>query len=144
MTDAILIKGDPAKSLSITAMLDAEDIQYVVVSVPEWGGEVRLGSVSAGDMIDELEVASIKGNREAMVRLVVRSLVNEDGSRVPVDQVEDLVTKFRKKDIRVMNRLAEAALKLNSVPLDREDSKNVSGETASVVSPIASQPPAAS
>jgi hypothetical protein len=132
------------KKLNVVDMLDAEDIQYVEVPVPEWGGEVRLGSVTAGDMLDEIEASSRNGDREGTIRLVVRSLVNADGSRVPQDQVEDLVKKFKKKDVRVMNRLAEAALSLNGVRTDRTESKNGSGETSSDVSPTASQLPAAS
>jgi hypothetical protein len=130
-------------SLSIDDMLDAADIQYVTVPVPEWGGEVRLGSISAGDMLDEIEATQAKGDRESTIRLVVRSVVDADGARIPPESVEAFVAKFKKKDIRVMNRLAEAALKLNGVPT-RLDAKNGSGETISVVSPIVSQPPAAS
>jgi hypothetical protein len=130
--------------LSIDQMLESADIQYITVSVPEWGGEVRLGSITAGDMLNEIDQSKILGDRESTIRLIVRSIVGPDGERVPSADVEPFVQRFLKKDIRVINRLAEAALRLNGVGIKANELKNASGEATSDASPTNSQPPAVS
>jgi hypothetical protein len=102
------------KILSIQEMLDADDVEYVVVPVPEWGGSVRFGSIDAGSMLEFVERnAAPGGNKDSMIRLIVQCLVDADGVRVPDDEIEAKIALFKKKDVRVINRLAEAALTLN-------------------------------
>lgn len=121
------------KLLSLDDMLSAEDIQYVEVPTPEWGGKVRLGSLSAGEMMTFIETSEGPERQTSGLRLIVRSLVDADGNRIGSDKY---LESFKKKDAKVINRLVKAILELNGMDVKAQAAeKNDSGGTASVVSP---------
>lgn len=101
--------------LSKEQILAADDMKSVVVTVKEWGGEVRVRSMSAGDR-DAFEMETFK-NREAGVmvnmraRLVAFTLVDESGALLfTPDEIEAL----GKKSAAAMQRVYVAASKLNA------------------------------
>jgi hypothetical protein len=114
--------------------LQPEDVSYIIVRTPEWGGSVRLASAPAEAVLDFLESSQSVASRN--LRLLVRSIVDKDGKRVrPVD-VNRRIAAFRRKDGKTVQRLVEAAIELNGVYEERKLIKNASGEVATAASPI--------
>jgi hypothetical protein len=123
---------DGMEFLSLGAMLDAEDTTYSVVNMPEWGGKVRLGSLTAADMMEWLE-ANESAKKTAGLRLIVKSLVDKDGKRVGNDEA---IHKFAKKNTKAIDRLIKEILKLNGLDTKTQaDAKNDSSETPDGASP---------
>lgn len=130
--------------LSLEEMLEAENVDYVTVPVPEWKGSVRFASVSAGTMMEFVEHGKTpSGNKNSNIWLIVRSLVDEKGERLvkgATEQELDAATsqhieKFKKKDVRIMNRLMDAVLKLNDITVTKAEVKNVLSEAAGATLP---------
>lgn len=96
---------------SLDDIVSTPDVKYVTVVVPEWGGKkVRLGSLSAGEMIEFVESNEGPGKKSANVRLVMQSLVNANGERIGDMKLLD---QLKKKNSEVIVRLAGECLKLN-------------------------------
>lgn len=100
--------------LSKQQILDADDLAFAVVSVPEWGGEVRIRTLSVRER-DEFEATISTGGKKpnlanVRARLVMRVIVDADGK-----QVFDLpdVALLGRKSAKAMERVFEAARKLN-------------------------------
>lgn len=89
-------------------ILAADDLQYADVPVPEWGGTVRIRTLT-GEERDNFEEKIIKrdgqGNRVGMdlnqfrAKLLVRTMVDEDGKRI-----------FTEQDIHALGRKSSAAM----------------------------------
>ncbi len=102
--------------LSRDEILNAEDRQFDEVDCPEWGGAVRLRSIS-GRQRDEYEQSMIeqRGNdrkmnlRNARAKLVVLCAVDEAGN--PLFTSEDL-RRLSSKNAKPLDRLFSAAQKL--------------------------------
>jgi hypothetical protein len=100
--------------LSKDQILGAPDLKTEDVSVPEWGGEVRVRAAMAIEMDDyEESLTTIKetpdGKRKiegnfinAKARLVVKCLVDADGKRMFSD---DFAAQLGTKNAAVINRL---------------------------------------
>lgn len=92
--------------LTKTEILAAQDIQFEDVAVPEWGGTVRVKSLTGSDR-DALEQTMLEGKgKDAMVnlanfraKLCARSMVDEAGKLI-----------FRDLDIVDLGRKSAAAL----------------------------------
>jgi hypothetical protein len=110
-------------SLSRVAILNAADMEYAEVEVPEWGGTVRLRSITAGER-DAFEASCIQQRgderrinmRNLRAKLIVLCAVDEDGNRLFGD---DDLHALAKKNARPLDRLFDAAQKLCG--LSKED-----------------------
>lgn len=112
----------------------ADDTEYAEVEA--YGKIVRIGSLNSIDMIEWADAkAGDEGKMEAGLRLIVKSLVDADGNRVPEDKFEALLSSFRTKNARSNSKVISAALKLNGF---ESKPKNPSGEGASAGSDTAS------
>lgn len=98
------------KILTVAEMLDAKDIEYAEVEA--FGGLVRLGSLEAGQMIEFQEANEGPAKRTAGLRMIIQSLVDEDGNRIG-----DMKTleQWKRRSQRTCNRIVEAVLKLNGI-----------------------------
>src|SRR5687768_14612539 len=92
-------EGNFDKVLSLDEMLQAEDVQYATVVIPEWKGSIRIGSLSAGEVLDFIEMTEGPAKKNAGFRLISRSLVDAEGKRIGSDSK---IEAFRKKDSRVV------------------------------------------
>ena len=100
-------------------MLSAESIKFD--NVPAWGGVVRIGSLSADDMLSFIEGnEDPEKKRLSGLRLLVRSIVDADGNRIGD---ESMIPAFRKKDSATIMQLITAITKLNG--LDEEEAKKL-------------------
>ena len=122
----------------------ANDTEYSEVKA--YGKTIRLGSLNSGDMMDWVQsnededtMGAPKRSQDAGLRLIVRSLVDKDGKRVPKEKFDAMVESFRNKSARSNGQVIAAALLLNG--LNRAPAKNDSGEGVSGDSPTDSPSP---
>lgn len=107
--------------LSREEILGADDIQYRTVEVPEWGGSVRIQTLTGEDR-DEYETSLVRfdadsGKAEAAVdnlrcKLLVACIVDEHGKRQ--FSASD-VAALGKKSGAALDRVFDAAKKLNRI-----------------------------
>ncbi len=99
------------KVLSVDEMLAAEDVKYAEIEA--WGGLVRIGSLTAEEMIEFVESnENAEAKRLAGLRMIVRSLVDPQGARIGT---EAHVKAFAKKDAGETSKLVTEILKLNGL-----------------------------
>jgi len=110
-------------------IFSADDIKTVDVEVPEWGGTVRLASMSAAarDEYEQMLFRSRDGETIHNLRatLVSCCLVDEAGNLL---MGPSEVAELGKKSGRVLGRLFDAAQRVNGMTeADLEDAKGNSG-----------------
>lgn len=99
------------KVLSIDEMLSTPDEQFE--NVEAWGGIVRIGSLTAGEMIEFVEANEGAAKRTAGLRLIVASIVDKDNKRIGDPKVH--VDLFRKKSVKETSKIVDAILKMNGM-----------------------------
>src|SRR5262245_14597172 len=132
--------------LSLDQMLAGSDTEYELVDVPEWGGKVRIGSLTAEQMVrwTEAKTETPLDRRNAGLLLLVSSIVDADGNRIAN---ASHVNAFRGRSAKVLNRIIDRILKMNGLVVDTsaihqidpvaiEQRKNGSGEALPDASPI--------
>jgi len=131
--------------LSLDQMLAGSDTEYELVDVPEWGGKVRIGSLTAEQMVKwtEAKTETPLDRRNAGLLLLVSSIVDADGNRIAN---ASHVGAFRGRSAKVLNRIIDRILKMNGLivteevhqvdPVAIEQRKNGSGEALPNASPI--------
>lgn len=105
--------------LSRTAILEAEDRKYETVACPEWGGDVRLRSIT-GTQRDAYEQSLMQSSgsdrrmnlRNARVKLIVLCAVDEDGRQL--FSTDDLA-QLGRKNAAPIDRLFDACRKLSGM-----------------------------
>ena len=111
--------------LSRDAILSAEDRAYDEVDCPEWGGAVRLRSITGGQR-DSYEQSCIdqRGKdrklnmRHARTKLIVLCAVDEHDARLFSDQD---INALSKKNAKPIDRLFESCQKLCGLSDDDVD-----------------------
>jgi hypothetical protein len=111
-------------SLNKEQILGATDIKYQVVPVPEWGGDVRIRSMTGADR-DAYEQWMISRNTDSGVkldnlraRMAAISIVGDDGERLFAD---DDIAALGKKSAAALGRVFDAVTALNVIaPADIE------------------------
>lgn len=113
--------------LSKDQILGADDRRYEIVPVPEWGGEVRLRSLTGAER-DDFESKSLVGSgkkqrvnpRHLRARLIAMCAVDADGR--PLFDAADVI-KLSSKSAAALERLFEVASRLSG--LDEDDVKEL-------------------
>lgn len=109
-------------------ILDAQDLGYETVAVPEWGGEVCV-KMMTGTERDRFEASNVKkdkkGNRvpdleNLRSKLLVKVLVDPDDNYLPMFTEVDIAA-LGKKSAKALERVADAATKLNGMQGVTED-----------------------
>jgi hypothetical protein len=108
--------------LSREAILEADDTRYETVECPEWGGDVRLKSIT-GSKRDQYEASLVeeRGNsrkmnlRNARAKLIILCAVDETGRQLFTS--EDL-RQLGNKNAAPLDRLFDAARKLTGMSDD--------------------------
>jgi hypothetical protein len=105
--------------LSKDQILSANDIRYMDVEVPEWGGTVRVGTILASERnLYEQSLTTRVGNRRDVnlqhshAKLVALCVVDLEGKRV---FTEDDVHALSRKSSAAVDRVFDAAAKLNRI-----------------------------
>lgn len=110
------------KFLSRDEIFSAEDIRYEIVEVPEWGGAIKLRSLSGAER-DDFEAKSMVGHgnkqrintRRIRARLIAMCAIDENNHQLfePAD-----VMKLSEKSAAALERLFEAAQRLSGMTDD--------------------------
>lgn len=106
--------------LNKSQILEADDLPTIEVEVPEWGGSVRLKALRLADLISFQAARSNASNAEATAFLVSQSIVDEAGERV-FEQGD--VPALTRKNAKVIDRLADAALALNKMGAKHDEDR---------------------
>lgn len=127
------------KRLSFDEYVDTPDVRYE--NVPTERGELQLGSVTSDDILEWLdENDDPKKKKDAGLRLLVKCVVNPDGTRIPKDKHEGAVKRLRQQDALANGKLVKVALELNGVRAKAaSDAKNDSSGTLTADGPSAPQ-----
>lgn len=120
--------------LSRDAILAVDDVQFEDVDVPEWGGKVRVKSLT-GKERDALESSMIVGKgKNANVnlsnlraKLVAQAVVDENGMRVFGD---DDIAALGAKSAAALTRVYEVAQRLSGITQEDVDELTKNSETA--------------
>lgn len=120
--------------LSRDQILGADDRTYEVVSTPEWGGEVRLRSLTGSErdewensLVRQVGKKQVANMRNARAKLIALSAVDGDGQ--PLFTSGDVI-KLGSKNAAPLDRLFEACQRLSGI--SDEDVKEIEegfGET---------------
>lgn len=116
--------------LSKDQILGADDRAFREVDVPEWGGSVRIGTMTAAER-DAFEASMIpeKGKKQAdkmanfRARFVARCIVDAEGK--PVFTEADIV-QLGRKSANVLSRLFDECRELNG--MTEKDVEQLEGE----------------
>lgn len=105
--------------LSKEQILGSDDLAFEDVEIPEWGGAVRVKTMT-GTERDDFE-ASVFGTDEKdtkakfqnfRAKLLVRTLVNENGNRLFEDSEVEVLGK---KSGKILDPLYTVALRVNGI-----------------------------
>lgn len=99
-------------------ILSMDDFEYKTLEIEEWGGEIRLRSLSSADRDQfEAELSQTQDLTNLRARLVCRAIVDEEGSRMFTDQEAKAlgaknanVLSYIFEAVRVMNGMDDDAL----------------------------------
>ncbi|HNB43879.1 MAG TPA: hypothetical protein PLL72_06755 [Burkholderiaceae bacterium] len=102
--------------LSRQAIIEADDLKTEDVAVPEWGGTVRVRTMT-GEARDKLGAAMIGPNGRPdrgkfNLMLVAGSMVDENGD--PLFGFDE-VAELGKKSAQALQRVADVAFRLNGL-----------------------------
>jgi len=105
--------------LNRDAILNVNDIKIQEVDVPEWGGKVLVKTLSGAER-DSFEASIVTGvgvnakmsTENIRAKLVVRSIVGEDGKRFFSDSDAEILSK---KSAAALDRIFAVASKLSGV-----------------------------
>ncbi len=120
--------------LSKEAILAVDDVHFEDVSVPEWGGMVRVKSLTGSER-DGLEASMIEGKgKNANVnlanlraKLVARSIVDGEGNRIFEDAD---IAALGRKSASALNRVYEVAQRLSGITQEDVDELTKNSEAA--------------
>ena len=119
-------------------ILEALDLEYEVVSVPEWGGQVRVKGLTGMER-DAFEASLIvtAGKIQKMDTQNIRAklcglcMVDEEGARLFNDQD---VALLGRKSAAALDRVYEVAARLSKIT--KEDVEEIAGNSGSVRSDV--------
>lgn len=98
-----------------------EDVEYRIIDGFKPGEKFRIGSLSAGDLIEWSEANEGEAKRTAGLRLITKSLVGpEPENRRYADDPKN-IAKFRARSHKVTERIVEEILDLNGMQVKKSN-----------------------
>jgi hypothetical protein len=116
----------PSQIDSMEEILSSDDVEYRTIEGFVKGKPFRIGSLSAGDLIEWSEANEGEAKRTAGLRLICKSLVSseETGSKRFAADPKNIAV-FRLKSHKVTQRIVKEILDLNGlVAKENEKAKN--------------------
>lgn len=102
--------AEKKKVLSLEDIEVAPDREYMEIEA--WGGILRVGSLNAGEMLEFIDANDERSKKTAGLRLIIKSIVDEDGNSIgDMKRLEML----KKKDAKTINRIVGEILTLNGL-----------------------------
>lgn len=100
----------------------ASEVEYAWVEGFKPGTKIRIGSVTAGEMMLWSEANEGEAKKSAGLRLITKSLVDKDGKRYADDPKN--IAKFREMRHKETERIVKEIIKLNGMNVkDQADVK---------------------
>lgn len=100
------------KYLNAESILAAEDFCYADVECPEWGGVVRVRSLSGGQRSLITQRVQAQDTDELEELLTVMGVVDEDGNRIFTNKDIDLL---KKKSNTPISRIAKKIMEISGI-----------------------------
>jgi predicted site-specific integrase-resolvase len=100
--------------LSMDEILGSQDVEYATIEGWKAGTKIRIGSLSAGDLIEWTEANEGEAKKTAGLRLIVKSLVDSNGRRIATDRH---LSSLRNMNHKQTERIIKDILKLNGMRL---------------------------
>ena len=100
------------KYLTAESILSADDFRYEDVDCPEWGGTVRVRSLSGGQRSVITQRVQDKELEDLEETLTVMGCVNEEGERIFTNKDID---KLKKKSNTPIARIAKKIMELSGI-----------------------------
>ena len=104
--------------LTAESILHADDFVYADVECPEWGGTVRIRSLSGAQRVT-LKKAIDAGRDDIDETLCVMTIVDEDGNRI---LKQNQIAELSKKNTKAITRVAMKALEISGM---RDPAKSI-------------------
>lgn len=121
MTDkAVAVADKVYASMEEILASGSTAVEYTVVEGFKPGEKVRIGSVTAGDMIEWTEANEGEAKRTAGLRLICKSLVGPEPGNVRYADDVSNIPKFRSMRHKETERIVRAILELNGMNLKEE------------------------
>ena len=117
-------------------ILSAEDLEYEIVDVPEWGGKVRVRALTGSER-DQFEASLVKeagkirkiDTANIRAKLVSLSIVDGEGNRL---FGESDIALLGQKSAAALDRVFESAQKLSKI--SKEDVEELEGNSEVITS----------
>ena len=100
------------KYLTADSIFAAEDFNYADVECPEWGGTVRVRSLSGGQRSVITQRIQVKETDELEELLTVMGVVNEDGARIFTNKD---IEALKKKSNAPISRIAKKIMEISGI-----------------------------
>lgn len=110
-------------------ILGADDRNNTTVEVPEWGGSVKVRSMSGAEAEKYTEIVSEEDRSGVANLALLIAMCAVDGDNKAMFPNEDDIKALANKDINVLNTVAQACMKVNG--FDQEKVAEALKETAS-------------
>lgn len=105
--------------LSMEEIAASDDVEYAEIPGFKPNQVFRIGSLTAGDLIEWSEANDGEAKRTAGLRLITKSLVDANGVRIAIDPKN--IAVFRAKSHKVTERIVREILVLNGMNVKTED-----------------------
>ena len=103
---------------SMEEIAAVNDVEYATIPGFRAGQTLRIGSLTAGDLIEWSEANDGEAKRTAGLRLITKSLVNSKNERYASDPKN--IQVFRARSHKVTEKVVEAILDLNGMTPKRD------------------------
>lgn len=108
--------------LTAAQILAAPDVKFEDVEVPEWGGSVRIGTLTAAqrDRYDLLMFKRHKGEADCSIRAAMVAMAAVDEAGAPLFSPDQLA-ELERKNGEVIARLWSVARRINQVGQEAQE-----------------------
>lgn len=100
-----------------------KDVEYTTIDGYKPGEKFRIGSVTAGDMIEWSEANEGEAKRTAGLRLITKSLVGPEPENKRYADDPKNIAKFREFRHRETERIVREIVKFNGMKVKDDDAK---------------------
>lgn len=98
--------------LDRSAILQAQDVVTKDVPVPEWGGSIRVRTMTVAERNDFARRATVEDKVSVAAWLISVLAVNDSGA--PLFTAED-VPELERRNFRAVDRVVQAILEVNGI-----------------------------
>ena len=120
--EKVLAEAEPEEIVdSMADILSAATIEYAVIPGFKPGQKLRIGSLSAGDMIEWSEANEGEAKRTAGLRLITKSLVGPAPTNKRYADDPKNIAAFRTMPHKETEKIVQSIIKLNGLKVGQDD-----------------------